>query len=140
MKHSVILILLLLVSLIGVVACGSKSHVTTGKTIKTVNLDRVTATLSNDTGQLKQGEQEFMLSFTDAAGKPVDVGSASLNFHMPAMGSMGAMNDPVALTTTDTAGIYHGKVKISMAGEWQAQLAYEGPAGKGKATFSLNAR
>jgi hypothetical protein len=59
---------------------------------------------------------------------------------MPAMGSMAAMNDAVAFTTTNTPGVYRGKVNIGMAGEWQAQLAYEGPAGKGKTTFSVTAR
>ncbi len=96
--------------------------------------------LSNSTGQLKQGDQEVMLSFTDSSGKPVDVGAVSLNFHMPAMGGMAAMNDAVALTTTDTPGVYRGKVNIGMAGEWQAQLAYEGPAGTGKTSFSVTAQ
>jgi hypothetical protein len=91
-------------------------------------------------GQLKQGDQELTLAFNDATGKAVDAGAVSLNFHMPAMGGMAAMNDAVTLTTTDTPGVYRGKVNIGMAGEWQAQLAYEGPAGKGKTTFSVTAR
>ena len=70
----------------------------------------------------------------------LDVGAVSLNFHMPAMGGMAAMNDAVTLTTTSTPGVYNGKVNVSMVGEWQAQLAYEGPAGTGKATFSVTAR
>ena len=80
-----------------------------------------------------------MLSFTDAAGKPVDVGAVSLNFHMPQMGSMAAMTDSVTFTTTHTPGVYRGKVNIEVPGEWQGQIAYEGPAGNGKATFSVNA-
>jgi hypothetical protein len=59
---------------------------------------------------------------------------------MPAMGSMMAMNDAVTFTTTGTPGVYRGKVNIDMAGEWQGQLAYEGPAGKGKTTFSVTAQ
>jgi hypothetical protein len=31
-------------------------------------------------------------------------------------------------------------VNIEVGGEWQSQLAYEGPAGKGKATFSVTAQ
>jgi hypothetical protein len=123
-------------------ACGTKSDSTTstGKPIATVTVNNLTATLSNSTGQLKQGDQEVTLAFTDSSGKSVDVGAVSLNFHMPAMGSMAAMNDAVTFTTTGTPGVYSGKVNISMAGEWQGQLAYEGPAGKGKATFSVSAR
>jgi len=123
-------------------ACGTKSDSTTstGKPIATVTVNNLTATLSNSTGQLKQGDQEVTLAFTDSSGKSVDVGAVSLNFHMPAMGSMAAMNDAVTFTTTGTPGVYSGKVNISMAGEWQGQVAYEGPAGKGKATFSVSAR
>jgi nitrogen fixation protein FixH len=139
-KKSVIAITLGVVLVIAA-ACGSKTEsnpsVPTGKVIKTVPVENLTATLSGSTGQLKQGNQELALSFTDSAGKPVDIGAVSLNFHMPAMGGMAAMNDAVTFTTTSTPGVYRGKVNIGMAGEWQGQLAYEGPAGKGKTTFSV---
>jgi nitrogen fixation protein FixH len=124
------------------IACGPKSDraVSTGKTIKSVPVGNLTATLSSESGALGHGDQEVMLSFTDAAGKPVDVGAVSLNFHMPAMGGMAVMNDAVTFTTTNTPGIYRGKVNIGMAGEWQAQLVYEGAAGAGKTTFSVTAQ
>ena len=89
---------------------------------------------------LKHGNQEFTISFTDSSGKLVDVGAMSLNFHMDQMGTMAAMNDSVTFTTTSTPGICRGKVNIESGGEWQAQLAYEGPAGKGKTTFSVAAQ
>ena len=108
--------------------------------IKTAAVGNLTATLSNGTGQMKQGDQEVTLSFTDASGKPVDVGAVSLNFHMPQMGSMAAMNDAVTFTTTSTPGVYSGKVNLGSGGEWQAQLAFEGPAGNGKTTFSVTAQ
>ena len=123
-------------------ACRGKSGVTvqTGKPIASVSVNNLTATLSNSTGQMKQGQQDMTLAFTDLSGKAVDVGAVSLNFHMPAMGGMAAMNDAVTFTTTSTPGVYSGKVNVTMAGEWQGQLAYEGPAGTGKATFSVTAR
>jgi hypothetical protein len=111
-----------------------------GEVVKTVKVENLTATLLTSNGQLKLGDQELTLAFSDATGKGVDVGAVSLNFHMPSMGSMAPMNDAVTFTTTDTPGVYHGKVKVEMAGEWQAQLAYEGAAGKGKTTFSVTAR
>ncbi|MEK6333909.1 MAG: FixH family protein [Acidobacteriota bacterium] len=140
---------MLILTILGMVvviasACGSKTgtdgSAPTGKIIKTVPVDKLTATLSNDTGQLKKGNQELTLSFTDGSGKGVDVGAVSLNFHMPQMGSMAAMNDSVTFTTTNTPGVYRGKVDIEVGGEWQGQLAYEGPAGKGKTTFSITAQ
>ena len=84
--------------------------------------------------------EEVTLAFTDSSGKPVDVGAVSLNLHMPAMGGMAVMNNAVAFTTTNTPGVYRGKVNIEVGGEWQAQLAYEGPAGQGKTTFRVAAQ
>jgi len=144
MTKTFIAIALLLVVIIAA-ACGTKtsgniSTGTTGKAIKTVTIESLTVTLSNGTGQLKHGNQEVILAFADSSGKPVDVGAASLNFRMPAMGNMAEMNDGATFTTTNTPGVYRGKVNIEGAGEWQAQLAYEGPAGKGKTTFSVTAK
>jgi YtkA-like len=124
------------------VACKPKTEsgsMPAGKTIATVKVNNLTATLLNDSGQLKHGDQQVTLAFSDASGKPVDVGAASLNFHMPQMAGMAEMNDAVTLTTTDTPGVYRGKVNIEVAGEWQGQLAFEGPVGKGKATFTVTA-
>ena len=141
MKKSLVLTIILSAALVILAGCTkSTKSVSTGKPIASTTVNNLTATLSNATGQLKQGDQEVMLTFTDSSGKHIDVGAASLNFHMPAMGGMAAMNDSGTLTTTSTPGGYCGKVNIGMAGEWQAQLAFEGPAGTGKATFSVTAR
>ena len=145
MKKSLMLIAIALGVLVVIAAaCGSKTGtdgtVPTGKVIRVAPMEKLTATLSNDSGVLKHGNQELTLSFTDGAGKPVDVGAVSLNFHMPQMGSMAAMNDAVTFTTTSTPGVYRGKVNIEVGGEWQAQLAYEGSAGKGKTIFSVTAQ
>jgi len=141
MKKSFVIMGILVAVLIIVAGCTkSGNSVSTGAVIKAVAVDSLTATLSSSTGQLKQGDQEVMLAFTDSSGKPVDVGAVSLNFHMPQMGSMAAMTDAVTFTTTNTPGVYRGKVNIEVGGEWQAELAYEGPAGKGKTTFSATAR
>ena len=143
-KSLIVITIVLSVVLLIAAACGSKtgtetsgSNVPTGKVIKTVPVGNLTATLSNDSGVLKRGNQELTISFTDASGKLVDVGAISLNFHMDQMGTMSAMNDSATFTTTSTPGVVRGKVNIEVGGEWQAQLAYEGPAGQGKTTFSV---
>ena len=145
MKKSVLAIAFLsIVALIIAAACGSKTasnvSVPSGKTIKSVTVGNLTATLSNSTGQLKPGDQEVMLVFTDPSGKPVDISAMSLNFHMDQMGTMAAMNDSVTFTTTSTPGVCRGKVHIEVAGEWQGQLAFEGPAGSGKTIFTVTAQ
>jgi hypothetical protein len=124
-------------------ACGSASTstATAGKTIKSGPAgNNLTATLSNADGVLRKGKQDFTLTFTDAAGKSVDVGAVSLNFFMPAMGTMAAMNNPATFTTTSTPGVYAGKTDLEMGGEWQAQITYDGPAGKGKANLPIVAQ
>ena len=144
MKKSLIVITVALGLVLLIAACGSKtgtetsgSNIPTGKVIKTVPVGNLTATLSSDSGVLKRGNQELTISFTDASGKLVDVGAISLNFHMEQMGTMSAMNDSATFTTTNTPGVFRGKVNIEVGGEWQAQLAHEGLAGKGKTTFSV---
>jgi hypothetical protein len=124
-------------------ACGSATSHTAnaGKTIKSGPAgNNLTATLSNADGVLRKGKQDFTLIFADAAGKPVDVGAVSLNFFMPAMGTMAAMNNPATFTTTSTPGVYAGKTDLEMGGEWQAQITYDGPAGKGKANLPIVAQ
>lgn len=100
--------------------------------------DNLTVTISNAEGKLKNGSQDIMLSFTDGTGNPVEIKAASLNFNMPAMGSMAEMNNAANLTTTGTTGQFKGKVNIEMAGEWIAQISYEG-AQNGKTTISMTA-
>jgi hypothetical protein len=120
-------------------ACGSNSNdAAPGKTIKSGPAgNNLTATISNADGVLRKNQQEFTLTFTDASGKPVDVGAVAYTNHMPSMGSMPVMNNAATFTTTNTPGIYRGKINIEMAGEWQAQITYEGAAGRGSFTLPV---
>ena len=138
--HKAVLAFGLAALLLSAAACGRKEGAATGKVIKSVPAGKLTVTLSNDTGQLKHGDEEFTLAFTDSAGQPVDVGAVALTFHMPQMGTMAMMNDAATFTTTKTPGVYHGKAHIEVAGEWQAQVSYEGPAGRGQASFTVTAQ
>ena len=144
MKKIIFVLILFSISIF-TFACGSGStgtgsQATEGKTVKTGSVNNLTVTLATASGVIKNGANDFTLSFTDASGKPVDVGAASVNFHMPAMGTMAVMNDAATLTTSGTPGVYNGKVKLQMAGEWQVQIAYEGTAGKGKTSFPITAQ
>ncbi len=123
-------------------ACGGSSSPASGGGMKKIAdkkvSDNLTVTISNAEGKLKNGAQEVMLAFTDGAGNPVEIKAASLNFNMPAMGSMAEMNNAANLTTTGTPGQFKGKVDIEMAGEWIAQISYEG-AQTGKTTIPMTA-
>jgi hypothetical protein len=143
MRSRSIAITLILTLLAIAAACGSGTVNTppAGKAIAAGPAgNNLTATLANTNGVLKMGRQDFTLTFADASGKPVDVGSAAFNLHMAAMGSMAAMNNAATLTTTGTPGVYKGTVDIDMAGEWQAQITYEGAAGKGSFALPVNVK
>jgi hypothetical protein len=143
MRGSLVVIALLVSAALIGAACKSKTAtpgMPAGKVIKSVKVNDLTVTLQSDAEHLKQGNQEVTLAFSDAHGKSVDVGAVWLNFHMPKMGSMAEMNESTTFTTTDTPGVYRGKVNIEVGGEWQAQLAFEGQAGKGKTTFTVTAQ
>ena len=118
-------------------ACGGGAG---DREIKSGKVGALTVTLANSDGVLRHGAQELTVTFKDDSGKPVDVGSASLNFYMPPMGTMAAMNDAATLTTTSTPGVYRAKLTLQMGGEWQAQVAYEGPAGAGKGSLPVTAQ
>lgn len=141
MKKLIIISALFSISIL-IAACGSGggSSATSGKMVKTGTVNNLTITLATADGVIRNGANDFTLSFTDSSGKTVDVGAASVNFFMPAMGTMPAMNDAATLTTSGTPGVYNGKVKLEMAGEWQMQVAFEGGAGKGKTSFPIMAQ
>ncbi|HMQ05552.1 MAG TPA: FixH family protein [Pyrinomonadaceae bacterium] len=145
MKKTLVISLLLSIAVFAA-ACGStdtagSGPAATGKEIKSGTAgNNLTATLSSRDGVLRKGKQTVTLKFADQSGKPVDVGAASLNFHMPAMGTMAVMNNAATLTTTGTPGIYSGSVDLEMSGEWQAQISYQGPAGNGKANIPVTAQ
>jgi hypothetical protein len=52
---------------------------------------------------------------------------------------MAEMNDAAELTTTGTPGQFKGNLNIQMAGDWTAQISYEG-AESGKTTISTKAQ
>lgn len=131
--------LVLTALLFAAVACSR--NVDTGKVIKSQPVgNKLTATLSNKDGVLRNGDNQFVVSFKDATDKTVEVGAVGLTFYMPAMGTMPAMNNAATFTATGTPGVYEGKVKLESAGDWQAQLSYEGPAGKGKVSMPVTAQ
>jgi hypothetical protein len=124
-----------------IAACGSHGGSSDGnKIIKSTTAGSLTITLAGPTGELKSGDNELTITFADSSGNPLDVGAASLNFHMPAMGSMREMNDNATLTTTKIPGSYHAKVTLESGGTWEAQVKYQGQQGTGQASMTVIAK
>jgi len=110
------------------------------KVITTARADDMTITLTSATGELRTGENELMVSFTDASNKPLDIVAATLAFHMPAMGTMAEMTDPAQLTTNKTPGRFFAHVNIEVEGSWDARFVWEGPHGTGQTSTNVQAK
>lgn len=141
MRISTTVILIALASFILMfAACGRPGPSTNERVIKSTRSGDITISLSNAIGEIKSGENDLTLSFTDASGKPVDVPAASLKFHMPAMGAMAEMNDVAMLTTTDTPGKFRVAVNVEGEGTWELMISFQGSRGTENATMSVNAK
>ena len=79
MKKMMLLSGLIVIELV-IAACGSKTA-TAGKVIKSAPVgNNLTATLSNNDGVLRNGDNEFFIAFKDSSGKEVEVGSGRFEF------------------------------------------------------------
>jgi len=121
-------------------ACERSGSSSGEKIVKSTRSGDTTIALSSASGEIKSGENDLTLSFTDASGNPVDVPAASLKFYMPAMGSMAEMNDVATLTTTGTPGKFKVRVNIEVAGSWEAMISFQGSRGTEQATMSVTAK
>lgn len=111
---------------------------TAEKVIQTQKAKDVTITLKNESGQMTKGKNSFVLEFTSADNKPVDVGKVS--FHttmaMPGMAPMPAD----ATFTPEKPGRYRGTIEFADTGTRQVTVTWDGPASKGSAKLSLPVR
>ena len=109
------------------------------KPIHTQKTQDVTVTLQNESGQWKEGKNDFVLEFTSAQDKkPVDVGKVSLNTSM-AMPGMAPMIAGATLTS-EGPGRYRGMINFPDRGARQVTVTWDGPVGKGSTKFSVPVR
>jgi hypothetical protein len=109
------------------------------KPIHTQKTKDVTVTLQNESGQWKQGKNEFVLEFTSVQDKkPIDAGKVSLNTSM-AMPGMAPMVAGATLTS-EGSGRYHGTIDFADRGARQVTVTWDGPADKGSTKFSVPVR
>jgi hypothetical protein len=89
-------------------------------------------------GDLRSAQSDLVLEFRDAAGQLVDVGAVrfDLNMNMPGMN----MHDTGKVQSTATPGLYRVKTTPGMAGDWRANLSYDGPHGHGETNILLSAQ
>ena len=92
-------------------------------------------TALNETGQVKQGPNKFVLEFRKASdNKLADVGNVQINSTMP-MPGMPPMNAGASATSSGKAGRYNVDSDIPMRGKWTFTVMF----GNGQRTLlSLN--
>ena len=108
------------------------------KPIKTHKAKDLTVSLLSESGQLKQGKNDFVLAFMKD-GHPVDAGKVSLSTSMP-MPGMAPMVAGATLQPDAEPGRYRGTISFLDSGDRQVTIGWDGPAGKGSTRFSVPVR
>ena len=123
--------------LLGLLA-GSLASAAELRAVKSQRVKDLTVTVLNETGQWKVGRNTFVIEFTSADRKPVEVGSATLSTSM-AMPGMAPMRAGATLQA-DGPGRYRGTISFPDAGERQVTVSWEGPGGRSSTRFSVPVR
>ena len=110
-----------------------------GAPFATRTVNDLTVNFYHPQGGLKFAINEVTIEFHDAkTNEPVDVGTLKfdLDMNMPGM----VMHSGSTITPAGGPGRYRAKIKPDMAGDWTAQLHYDGPRGQGDLSFTVNVK
>src|SRR5207302_5857468 len=101
-----------------------------GTPFLTQNVSDLTANFIAREGHLRRGNNDALIEFRDRNGQLVDVGNVKfdMDMNMPGM----QMHSGATIERTNTPNRYRAKIKIDMAGDWNAKISYDGPHGKGQ--------
>jgi hypothetical protein len=108
-------------------------------TIQTQKTKEAVITLKSETGQWKPGKNTFVLEFASPSGQPLDAGKVGLSASM-GMPGMAPMVTGATLSPDKAPGRYLGTIDFPDRGTRQVTVTWDGPAGKGSATFSVPVR
>ncbi len=118
---------------------GNKVDLSSLKPAATRTAGKLTVVLLNKSGELTQGQNEFVVEFKDDQGQPADVGDMQLGSSM-SMPSMAPMSGDAEVTPTGQTGIYKVTSNFAMSGAWHFTLSWNGPYGHGHTSFNNNVR
>jgi hypothetical protein len=126
--------------ILGFAGCGGEKVDTANlKEVATHTVGNVTVVLLSSTGELKQGQNEFVVQFRDSKGQPVDIGNVQLGSSM-SMPSMAPMSGDSEITPAGETGTYRVKSNFGMSGSWHFTISWNGPSGQGNTAFNSNVR
>jgi hypothetical protein len=131
---------ILMMFVLGSIGCKSgKVDVSSLKPAATRTVGKLTIVLLNETGELSQGQNKFVVQFKDGQGQPADVGDVQLGSSM-SMPSMAPMSGDAEITPTSQPGIYRVTSNFAMSGAWHFTVSWKGPYGDGHTSFNSNVR
>ena len=139
MKKVFVIFAVLAIAVILVGCKGSGLDVSKLKPIETHKVGDINVVLMNDTGELKQGQNDFVVQFQNQQGQPVDVGEVQLGSNM-SMPGMAPMSGESEITPAGTTGTYRVKSNFAMSGAWHFTINWNGPLGQGKTAFNSSVR
>jgi hypothetical protein len=119
--------------------CKSASAPAT-KEIESHTAGDVVISLSNEKGELAQGQNTLVIAFRSASkSQPIDAGKVTLESSM-AMPGMAPMTAPIEIESAGQTGEYNVKGDFGMSGSWRFEVRWDGPAGQGSTSFNSNVR
>src|SRR5258707_13312657 len=137
-KLSVVSMMLFLI--LGFTGCGAKKVDTENlKEVAAHVVGNVAIVLLNSTGDLRQGQNEFVVQFRDPKGQPINVGDVQLGSSM-SMPSMAPMSGDSEITPTGQTGTYSVKSNFAMSGAAHFTVTWNGTYGQGHTAFNNNVR
>ena len=137
MKTFHVIVLTLIFAVAG--CSGDKVNLSALKPAASKSAGKLTIVLLNKSGDLMQGQNEFVVQFKDDQGQPADVGDVQIGSSM-SMPSMAPMSGDAEITATGQTGIYKVTSNFAMSGAWHFTVSWNGPYGQGHTTFNSNVR
>jgi hypothetical protein len=121
-------------------ACNNSKNATANlKPVETHQAGDINIVLLNETGELQQGKNDFVVQFQNQQGQPVEVGAVRFGSSM-AMPGMAPMSGDSEASAAGQTGAYRVKSTFAMSGAWRFTIEWSGPRGTGKTTFNTNVR
>jgi hypothetical protein len=129
MKKTMLAIMMVMLLTSAVYAKGFEANKQAGPFKVDISLDKNPPTT---------GENNISILVWDGSGKPVKDAKVNVDYEMPAMPGMPAMNYKAALAGKD--GKYSGKLNFSMPGAWSVEVKVEAAGKKGKSKLNIDVR
>jgi len=129
----------LIVAAVVLSACNGSSAPAT-KEIESHTSGDMVITLSNEKGELAQGQNTFYIAFRSAStNQPVDAGTIMMSASMT-MPGMAPMVAPIEISPAGKPGQYMVKAEFGMSGSFGFEVRWDGPGGRGSTSFHSSVR